>query len=88
MLTLDFLLKFSFRKLNLSFFTSFRRIIKFLILRRRDFLQHTELERIVIRSCENCNGLNKKCRVKKKSNKYVKCVYLDRKCDLIFSAVE
>ena len=65
-----------------------QRVIKSLILRRRDLLQHSELKRIVMRFCENCNRLNKKCRVKKKSNKCVKCVRLDRECDLIFSAVE
>ena len=88
MLTLDSLLRFSSRKPILSFFMPSRRTFKSLILRRRDLLQNSESERIVMRFCENCNRLNKKCRVKKKSNKCVKCVRLDRRCDLSFSIVE
>ena len=88
MLTLDFLLRFSSRKPILFFFMSPRRTFKSLILRRRDLLQNSELKRIIMRSCENCSRLNKKCWIKKKSNKCVKCVRFDRRCDLFYSIVE
>ena len=88
MLTLDSLLRFSSRKSILSFFMFSRRTFKSLIFRRRDLLQNFRSKRIVMRLCENCSRLNKKCRVKNKSNKCIKCVRLDRRCDLSFSAVE
>ena len=67
---------------------SSRRVVKSLILRRRNLLQNLKFKRIIMRFCKNCSCLNKKCRVKKKSNKYIKCVRLNYKCDLIFLTVE
>ena len=41
-------------------------------------------ERLVMRLCENCNRLKKKCRGNTKSDRCIKCVRLDRKYDLAF----
>ena len=88
MLTLDFLLRFSSRKSILFFFMFFRRTFKSLIFHRRDLLQNSKSKRIIMRLCENCSRLNKKCRVKKELNKCVKCVRFDRRCDFFFSIIE
>ena len=87
-LTLDFLLRFTFRKLNFSFFMSSHRIIKNLTSRKRCLLKRTNSKRLVMRFYENCNRLKKKCRVSTKFDRYIKCIRLDRKCDLTFFVVK
>ena len=47
---------------------SSRRIIRNLILRKRSILKRVDLDRFVMRFCENCNHLKKKCRVNTESN--------------------
>ena len=84
-LTLDFLLRFSSRKPNLSFFMSSRRIIRNFILRKRNILKRADSNRLVMRSCENYNHLKKKYRVNIESDKCIECIRLKRKCDLTFS---
>ncbi len=54
------------------------------ILRRRDLLERTNSECIVMRSCEHCSHLQKKCRVDNESDRCIECVRLDRKCNLTF----
>ena len=51
-----------------------RRTIRHLEDQKRDLLRRTSSERIIIRLCDNCNRLNKECRVRTESNKCVKCV--------------
>ena len=64
------------------------RTIKHLENQKRDLLRRTNFERIMIRLYNNCSRLNKKYRVKVELNKCVKCVRLDRKCDLTFFAIK
>ena len=87
-LTLGLLLRFSSRKPNHSSFMPPCRVSKNPILRKRGLLERTRSERIVMRPCNNCNRLNKKCRVNNKFDRCVKCVRLNRKCDLSFFAVK
>ncbi len=67
---------------------SSHRITKNSILRRRDFLERTDSERAVMRSCEHCSRLQKKCRVDNDFDRCIECVHLDRKCDLTFSMMK
>ncbi len=60
------------------------RTIKNSTLRRRDFLERTNSERAVMRLCEHCSRLQKKCRVGNETDRCIECVYLDRKCNLTF----
>ncbi len=64
------------------------RITKNFILRRRDFLERTSSERAVMRSCEHCSRLQKKCRVDNDFDRCIECVHLDRKCNLTFSMMK
>ncbi len=54
------------------------------ILRRRNLLERTSSERAVMRSCEHCNRLQKKCYVDNEFNRYIECMHLDCKCNLTF----
>jgi len=63
-------------------------ITKNFILRRKDFLERTSSEHAVMRSCEHCSRLQKKCRVNNEFNHYIECVHLDRKCNLTFSMMK
>ena len=45
-------------------------------------------ERLVMRPCHNCARLSKQCRVGDSFDICLKCVRLDRDCDLSFSAVK
>ncbi len=62
--------------------------IKNFILRRRDFLEHMSSERAVMRSCEHCSRLQKKCHVDNEFNHCIECMHLDRKCNLTFSMMK
>ena len=64
------------------------RVSKNSILRKRELLKWTKPERIVMRPCNNCSRLNKKCRVNNEFDQCVKCVRLNRKCDLSFFVVK
>ena len=86
-LTLNPLLRFSSRKSNLPFFMFSHRIIRNFILRKRSILKRVGSSRLVMRSCENCNHLKKKCRVSTESDKCIECIRLRRKCDLTFSMI-
>ena len=63
-------------------------ITKNSILRRRDFLERMNSERAVMRSCEHCSRLQKKCRVDNDFDRCIECVRLDRKCNLTFSMMK
>ncbi len=67
---------------------SSHRTIKNSILRRRDFLERMSSERAVMRLCEHCSRLQKKCRVDNEFDRCIECVRLDRKCDLTFSMMK
>ena len=67
---------------------SLHRTIKNLTSRKRYLLKRADSERLVMRSCENYNRLKKKCRVNTEFDRYIKCVRLDRKCDLTFFVVK
>ena len=67
---------------------SSHRIIKNLTSRKRCLLKRANSERLVMRFYKNYNRLKKKCRVSTESNRYIKCVRLDRKCDLTFFVVK
>ena len=75
-LTLDSLLRFSSRKSILSFFMFSQQTLRTLILYQRCLLKRTRSDCIVMRSCNNCSRLKKKCCVSNKSNKYIKYVRL------------
>ena len=62
--------------------------IKNSILRRRDLLERTNSERAVMRSCEHCSRLQKKCCVDNEIDRCIECVHLDRKCNLTFSMMK
>ena len=66
---------------------SSHRIIRNFTLRKRSILKRTDPSRLVMRLCENCNHLKKKCRVNTESDKCIECIRLKRKCDLIFSMI-
>ncbi len=67
---------------------SFYRTTKNSILRRRDLLERTSSERAVMRLCEHCSRLQKKCCVDNETDRCIECVHLDRKCDLTFSMMK
>ena len=56
---------------------SSHRTTKNSILRRKDLLERTSSERAVMRSCEHCSRLQKKCRVDNKFDHCIECVHLD-----------
>ncbi len=58
------------------------------ILRRKDLLERTSSERAVMRLCEHCSRLQKKCRVDNETDRCIECVHLDRKCNLTFSMMK
>jgi len=58
------------------------------ILRCKDLLERTSSEHAVMRSCEHCSRLQKKCRVDNEFNRCIECVHLDRKCNLTFSMMK
>ena len=62
--------------------------IKNSTLRRRGFLERTNSERAVMRFCEHCSRLQKKCRVGNEFDRCIECVHLDRKCNLTFSMMK
>ena len=62
--------------------------IKNSILRRRDLLERTSSERAVMRLCEHCSRLQKKCCVDNEFDRCIECVHLDHKCDLMFLMIE
>jgi len=75
--------------LKTTFFFMFSHCtIKNSILRRKDFLERTSSERAVMRSCEHCSHLQKKCRVDNEINRCIECVHLDCKCNLTFSMMK
>ena len=45
-------------------------------------------ENIIIRFCYNCARLQKQCRVNNNFDNYIKCIRLDRDCDLFFFAAK
>ena len=63
---------------------SFYHTTKNFILRRRDLLERMSSERAVMRFCEHCSRLQKKCRVDNEFNRCIECVHLDCKCNLTF----
>ena len=67
---------------------SSQRTLKTSILRQRRLLERTRSDCTVMRSCDNCNRLEKKYQMNNESNKCVKCVRLHRKCDLTFFALK
>ena len=79
---------FSFRNLNFFFFIFLRRTQKSLIFRHRNLLKNSRFERIIMRFCKNCYRLNKKYRIKKNLNRYIKCLRLNRKCNLTFLIIK
>ena len=58
------------------------------ILRCKDLLQRMNFERAVMRSCEHCSRLQKKCRVNNEFNHCIKCMHLNHKCNLTFSMMK
>ncbi len=58
--------------------------IKNFILRCKDLFEHMNSERAVLHSCEHCSRLQKKCCVNNEFNHCIKCMHLDRKCNLTF----
>ncbi len=62
--------------------------IKNFILRCKDFLERTSSERAVMRLCEHCSRLQKKCHVNNETDRCIECMHLDRKCDLTFSMMK
>ena len=67
---------------------SLQQILKTLILCQRRLLKRTKFNCIVMRFCDNCNRLEKKCQINNELNKCIKCVRLHQKCDLTFFAVK
>ncbi len=67
---------------------SSHRITKNFTLRHRGFLERTGSERAVMRPCEHCSRLQKKCRVGNDFDRCIECVRLDRKCNLTFSMMK
>ena len=67
---------------------SSHRTIKNLTSRKRYLLERANSRRLVMRSYKNYNRLKKKCRVNTEFDRYIKCVRLDRKCDLTFFIVK
>ena len=56
--------------------------------RRKEQLDSVSPGRLVMRPCHNCARLSKQCRVNDNFDTCLKCVRLDRDCDLSFSAVK
>jgi len=67
---------------------SSHRTIKNSTSRRRDFLERMSSEHAVMRSCEHCNRLQKKCHVDNEIDRCIECVHLDHKCNLTFSVMK
>jgi len=67
---------------------SFYYTIKNFILRCKDFLEHTSSEHAVMHSYEYYNHLQKKCHVNNKTDHCIKCIHLNRKCNLTFSMMK
>ncbi len=63
---------------------SFHCTIKNFILRHKDFLERTNSEHAVMHFCEHCSCLQKKCHVNNEINHCIKCIHLNRKCNLTF----
>ena len=89
-LTLNSLLRVSFRKPNLFSFMPCQRTANFKnsSSRRKKQLDSVSFEKLIMRFCHNCARLSKQCRVNNNFDICLKCVRLDRDCDLFFSAVK
>ncbi len=58
------------------------------ILRHKNLLERINSERAIMRFCEHCSRLQKKCHVNNKFNHCIECMHFDHKCNLTFSIMK